>query len=185
MNHYPFIPARWFTRGRIKPIQLIVIHSAETPETAQSAEGVAHYFATTDVKASAHFTVDRDSVVQSVQVEDTAWHCKNANANGIGIEHAGRASQTAEQWLDDYGRDMLELSAKLAADLCRQFSIEPVRAEFLSGASPTVVRPGFTGHRDVPGHGSHSDPGLAFPWDYYIGRVAFYIDGPVEGGSGQ
>jgi N-acetyl-anhydromuramyl-L-alanine amidase AmpD len=175
---YPVVKARWFTVGRIKPVQLIVIHSAETPETAQAAENVAHYFATTDVKASAHFTVDNNSIVQSVRVEDTAWHCKNANANGIGIEHAGRANQTAEQWLDDYGCAMLELSAKLAAELCKQFHIEPVRAEFLSGMSPTVVRPGFCGHRDVPGHGSHSDPGPGFPFAYYLGRVAFYLDNP-------
>lgn len=176
---YPFVQARHYTPGRIKSVQLIVIHSAETPETANTAENVARYFATTDTKASAHFTVDQNSVVQSVRVEDTAWHCKNANANGIGVEHAGRAQQTAEQWLDDYGRAMLELSAELAAGLCKRFGIEPVRAEFLSGTSPTVVKPGFTGHVDVPGSGTHWDPGPGFPWEYFIGRVAYYLDPPL------
>ena len=178
MNNYPLIPSKHFTNGRLKPVQLIVIHSMEAPEKGETAENVARYFATTDVQASAHFCVDNNSVVQCVQVEDTAWHCKNGNANGIGIEHAGYAKQTEAEWLDEYGQSMLELSAKLAAELCKRFNVEPVRAEFLSGVSPTVVKPGFTGHRDVPLHGSHSDPGTSWPWSYYLGRVAYYLDNP-------
>ena len=178
MNSYPLIPARFFTKGRIKPIQLIVIHSAECPKKEGAARGVANYFATTDRQASAHFTVDDKEVIQSVRVEDTAWAAKNANANGVNVEHAGYAAQTEAEWLDEYGQAMLELSAKLAAELCKKFDIEPVRAEFLSGVSPTVIKPGFCGHRDVPLHGSHSDPGPGFPFDYYLGRVAFYLDNP-------
>lgn len=178
MNSYPFVPALHFTKGRIKQVQLIVIHSAECPKKEGAARGVANYFATTDRQASAHFTVDDKEIIQSVQIEDTAWAAKNANANGVHIEHAGYAKQTLLDWLDEYGRAMLELSAKLAAKLCKKYNIEPVRAEFLSGVSPTVTKPGFAGHRDIPLHGSHSDPGTGFPWDYYLGRMAYYLDNP-------
>jgi len=171
----PFIPARHFKVGRIKPIQLIVIHSAETQELAQTAKNVAHYFATTDVVASAHFTVDADSIVQSVHLKDTAFHCRNANANGIGIEHAGRAIQTRDQWLDAYGLKMLDLSARLCADLCRGYNIPASLAKFAGPDNPAVVRGGFCGHRDVPKHGSHSDPGPNFPWDWFLERVVFYL----------
>lgn len=175
MNNYKLIPARWFTRGRIKPVQLLVIHSAETPEMDNTAENVARYFATTETKASAHFTVDRNSVVQSVQLSDTAWHCKNANANGIGIEHAGRAKQTEAEWLDSYGIAMLDLSAKLCAELCDEYDIPPTLAEFAGPNDPRVVKAGFTGHRDVPNHGSHWDPGPGFPMAYYLGRVTAFL----------
>jgi N-acetyl-anhydromuramyl-L-alanine amidase AmpD len=176
LTSIPFVQAKHYTKGRNKPVQLIVVHDMEAPEGPLTAENVAHYFATTEVQASAHYCVDNNSVVQCVRLEDTAYQCKGANANGIGIEHAGYARQSLAEWLDDYGRAMLELSAQLSAVLCRQFAIEPVRAEFLSGISPTVTKAGFCGHRDVPGHGSHSDPGPNFPFDYYLGRVAFYFE---------
>lgn len=175
MSDYAFIQARHFTPGRIKPVQLIVIHSAETQELAQSAENVAHYFATTDVAASVHYAVDADSIVQCVRLTDTAWHCKNANANGIGIEHAGRAIQTREQWLDDYGQKMLDRSARLCADLCKRFNIPASFAQFAGPNNPKVTRAGFCGHVDVPLHGTHSDPGTSFPYDWFLERVVNYL----------
>ena len=172
---YPFVQALHYTKGRLKPVQLIVIHSMEAPKNSKTAENVAHYFATTTTQASAHFCIDDDSVIQSVQLSDTAWHCKNANANGIGLEHAGYAKQSSDEWLDEYGKKMLELSAKLAAELCKEFNIPTEKAVFKSSVDPTVVTPGFVGHMNVPLHGSHSDPGPGFPWDYYLERVRFCI----------
>lgn len=179
----PFKQARNFTRGRIRPVQLIVIHSMEAQEKGATAENVAAYFARTNVKASAHYCVDNNSAVQCVRLEDTAWHCKNANANGVGIEHAGFAKQTEEEWLDDYGRAMLEISAQIAAGLCRRFNIPARRAKFAGDDNPQVIAPGFCGHVEVPGHGVHYDPGAHFPWAYYLERVQFYIRGEEEGGD--
>lgn len=175
LESIPFVQAKNFTRGRIKPVELIVLHSMEAPERGDTARSCAHYFATT-APASAHFCVDSRQIIQCVRTDDTAWQSKNANANGIGIEHAGYAKQTEDEWLDDYGRAMLELSAQLSAQLCKQYGIPVQRAKFLSGISPTVTERGFVGHRDVPGHGSHSDPGPGFPFDFYLERVRFYFD---------
>jgi len=115
-------------------------------------------------------------VVQYVALEDTVWHCKGANANGIGIEHAGNTGplgrpgtpaykppMTAGDWAGPDAQAMLEISAEMAALLCHQYHIPPERAQFKRKTDPTVVTRGFTGHVDVPGHGSHTDPGSAFP----------------------
>ena len=173
---YKFVQAKHYRKGRIKPIQLIVIHSMEAPEKGETAENVANYFSNATVEASAHLCVDNNSIIQCVRFDDTAFHCKNANANGIGIEHAGYAKQTTAEWLDDYGKKMLELSAKAAADLCKQFSIPIQKAQFLSKDNPTVVSPGLCGHAEVPQHGSHTDPGKFFPWTYYLGLIKYYFD---------
>jgi len=172
----PFIKARWFHASRIKPVQLIVIHSMEAPEKGDTAEAVARYFQRGTVQASAHYSIDNNSVVQCVFDSHTAFHCKNANSNGIGIEHAGYAKQTKEEWLDGYGQQMLELSAQIGAHLCIKFRIPVQRAEFRSATNPAVVKPGFCGHADVPLHGTHWDPGKGFPWDFYLERVRFHVD---------
>lgn len=181
LNSFPFKQARNYTKGRIKPVQLIVLHSMESPERVNTAENVAGYFAGSNAPmASAHYCVDADSIVQSVRLEDTAYHCKNANANGVGIEHAGYAKQTRNEWLDPYGKAMLELSAQLTAALCSRYNIPPRRAQFASKDNPRVVSPGICGHADVPNHGSHWDPGPGFPMDYYLERVKFYLDSSLE-----
>ena len=177
-----YISARHQRKGRRKPVQLIVIHSMEAPEGRHTAEAIARYFQRGPVIASAHYCVDAISFVQCVWDGDTAYHCKNANSNGIGIEHAGYARQTCEQWLDGYGIDMLNISAQIAAYLCNKFNIPVARAEFKATDDPTVVKRGFCGHVDVPNHGHHWDPGQGFPWDWYLGRVAHY-EGYISGTS--
>lgn len=180
MSDYPFIQAKHYRKGRVKPIQLIVIHSMEAPEKGETAENVARYFSTTDVEASAHLCVDNNSIVQCVSLEDTAFHCKNANGNGIGVEHAGYARQTREEWLDEYGIAMLDLSAKLCAELCEKYSIPASVAVFAGLDNPAVVKGGFCGHGSVPLHGTHSDPGDGFPWDHFLERVVFYLNKPSQ-----
>lgn len=177
---YPFVQAKNYTKGRIKPVELIVLHSMEAPEKGSTAENVAHYFATS-APASAHYCVDNDSVIQCVRDEDTAWQCKNANANGLGIEHGGYARQSADEWLDDYSKAMIELSARLAAGLCKKFNIPAFRAVFVGPSNPKVIKPGFCMHREVPLHGSHTDPGPNFPIDYYLSRVRVYLAALTEG----
>jgi N-acetyl-anhydromuramyl-L-alanine amidase AmpD len=182
----PFIPAKHFRKGRIRPVEVIVLHSMESPERRDTAENVAKYFQRGPVVASAHYCVDDNSIVQCVWDRDTAFHCKNANANGVGIEHAGYARQTTAEWLDEYGQAMLDLSAQLGAYLCRKFDIQPLRAVFAGPDNPKVLQGGFCGHYDVPGHGSHHDPyrelpnrtidTTSFPWSHYLDLVARYLN---------
>jgi N-acetyl-anhydromuramyl-L-alanine amidase AmpD len=166
------VQARNYTRGRVKPIRRIVIHTMEAPEAAHTAAIVAKWFGGPKApKASAHYCVDHDEVIRCVADADTAWHAPGANADGIGIELAGTARQTAAQWADMYSNGVLVQAAALVADLCEQHKIPIVRIgvdELRSGAA------GICGHVDVSrafGKSTHWDPGPNFPWDRFIDMV--------------
>jgi N-acetyl-anhydromuramyl-L-alanine amidase AmpD len=180
INNPPFVQAAGYRTGRIKPVELIVIHTMEAPDKGDTAEATAHYFQNEGLKASAHYCIDDNSIVQCVYDHDTAWHCVNANANGIGLEHAGYAKQNADDWMSDYNKDMLDNSAQLAAYLCKKFGIPVQKAVFAGENDPSVVEKGFCGHAEVPLHGAHWDPGTSFPWDYYLGLVNKYMEPIVD-----
>lgn len=180
-----FVKAKRFTPAGAAPrkVTLIVIHTAECSETPKAAENVAAYFAGTQApQASAHYTVDCDSVVQSVLETDTAWHAGPVNGYSIGIEHAGKAGQTAAEWADEYSQSMLEISADLVADLCKRYGIPPRRltaADLAAGE-----RSGICGHVDIT-HGlqggkGHWDPGPDFPWNQYLSLVEECLAYPAE-----
>ena len=169
---YPFIAARNYTRGRQSPIDLLVVHTMEAPERRDTAEQVARWFAGASApRASAHYCIDADSVVQCVRDRDVAWHAPGANHNGLGLEHAGRARQTAREWRDPYSDAMLERSAKLAAEKCRRYGIPAV---WLYPADLRAGRRGITSHVNVSlafRRSSHTDPGRHFPVERYVRAV--------------
>ena len=92
---------RTANRGK-KDIKYIVIHY--TANDGDSDEGNAQYFQSPNKNASAHFFVDDDSITETVNVKDIAWHCGGSvykdvkstggakyhgictNTNSIGIE---------------------------------------------------------------------------------------------------
>lgn len=85
-----FIEARWYTVSTGRRIDFIVLHDMEMGETIHTAEDCARFFQTTDTKASAHYMVDSDSIVQGVREKDIAYHAP-PNTHSIGVEHAGFA----------------------------------------------------------------------------------------------
>jgi hypothetical protein len=159
---------RWMDR---KTCDWIVLHSAEVREKPSSAEAVAAYFQNPDPlrPASAHFAVDCDSIVQCVRTEHSAAHCGKGNGHSIGIEQAGYARQSRDEWLDDYGRQMLGLVAKLVAREAHVWKIPLVK---LTSADIIAGRRGICGHVDIngafPNKGGHTDPGTAYPWDVLL-----------------
>lgn len=170
-----FLQARYFTRALAgRSVDLVVIHDMEYPEKPESAEWCAQFFAgaagMTAPRASAHFCVDSDSVVQCVRTGDVAWHAMSANRNGIGVEHAGYARQSRADWLDDYSRAELTVSAQLVARLCKTHGI-PVA--YVDADGLRTGERGITGHADVTKAfgGTHWDPGPGFPWDEYLALV--------------
>ena len=173
-GYVPFLLAKNFTPASRGVIDLIVIHDMEYPEVPTGAEWCAQFFAGSNApRASTHYSVDSNSVVQSVRDRDVAWHAPGANHNGIGIEHAGYAKQSRQEWLDPYSLAELVISAHLVRKLCDRYAIPIVR---LSAADLTAKKRGITGHADVtkafPGPGrTHWDPGPNFPWDKYIQLV--------------
>lgn len=178
-----FIAAKNFTPEHRTMIDRIVIHTAEAPEIHKEALNVAGWFQqqpndgaiVNGVKfggTSAHYVIDDVEIVQCVLECDRAWHVGVGNENTIGIEHAGYASQTPEQWDDEYSKAVLARSAELVARLCLRFSI-PMQK--LSPAELVAGKRGIAGHIDfsdayAAGKG-HKDPGPAYPWTAYIGAV--------------
>jgi len=172
----PFVQARNFTRGRSSHIDVLVIHTMESPEKPNTAEDVASWFAGSNApQASAHYCIDGNSVVQCVQDSDVAWHAPGANHNGLGFEHAGKAAQTAHDWSDDYSVKCLELSATLVAQKCKEYDIPVV---WLHPADLRAGKRGITGHVQVSEafrKSDHSDPGKGFPVQAYLGRVKKHL----------
>lgn len=178
----PFIQAKNYTLlypSKSKHNDLIVIHTMENDEKPTAAENVALWFANKTKynapRASAHYNIDPNFIIQSVRDCDIAWHAPGANHNGIGIEHAGRAKQTKNDWFDEASKSILNLSAKLSAKLVKRYNIPILKL------SPDEVQNkirGFCGHNDVTiafskGKG-HWDPGIEFPWDYYLDLIKVY-----------
>lgn len=170
-----FIQAKNFTRGRFgSPVMLVVLHTMEVPEKPNKARQIAQWFAgATAPQASAHFCVDDMEIVQCVAESDTAWAAPGANRNGVHIEQAGRAGQTAAEWADPFSESMLRRSAALTADLCRRHGV-PIKR--LNAEEVKAGAKGICGHVDVTKafpalKGTHWDPGPAFPWAHFIELV--------------
>lgn len=171
LPHIPFVPTKNFTPATGRKVDLVVIHDMEYPEREAAAESVARYFATTSRQVSSHYCIDANSIVQCVKLKDVAWCAPGANHDGIHLEHAGYARQSAAEWRDPYSQAMLELSAELTAHLCDWYGL-PIR--FLDAAELKRGRRGITTHAAVSEAfkgSSHWDPGPHFPMEWYLGRV--------------
>lgn len=170
----PFIEAALFTPGPRTAVDLVVLHSMESPEKPGTARAVAEWFHDPHrtPQASAHYLVDDREVIASVREADIAWAAPGANRIGIHIEHAGRAAQTADEWGDEFSMAMLHRSVELCASICRAWSIP---AQLVDAAGLLVHARGITTHAEVTrafGRSSHWDPGPAFPLPWYVDRVA-------------
>lgn len=171
------IPAKHSRERRTTGPRLhVVIHSVEADERTDTAEAVGNYFANVTRKASTHTGVDVDTIVGYVDENRACFGAGGANDSGYHVEHAGYARQTAAEWLDPYGLCMLDRSARLTADWCRRDNIPVVEltpAQFNAGAR------GFVSHATVviaTGLGDHTDPGVGFPWTWYLDRVRRYVN---------
>lgn len=179
-KNIPFINARWFqeTGAEGRGIQVICLHTMEAPEKPGTARGVAHYFADLDRKASAHYCIDDQEIIQCVQCKDVAYAAPNANRMGIHLELAGYAAQTANDWQDPYSQSVLKNAAQLCAQvLIPKYKIEPLylAAAVLKDLRWNRSKTGFTTHHDVTlglnGGKGHTDPGPNFPMSQFLGYV--------------
>lgn len=178
-----FLQARHYKKGPRK-VDLVVIHTAEIGESLAGAEALmkvcaekrvypkGHKREGEEIISSWHYSVDADSVCQSVREEDIAFHAPGANHNGVGIELSGRARQSQAEWQDPFSFAMLELAAELTASICYRWGLPmvfvPRETLKLPGAR------GITTHAEVSKafeRSTHWDPGPHFPMAWFIERV--------------
>ena len=172
-----FIQAKGYTKGRPDgPPLWVVVHDMEASETPTRAESTAIYFADPPDgrNVSSHYCADENSIVQCVRLADSAWTVGNrpGNNRGINWELAGFAAQSREQWLDDYGRAMIDQIAPIILADMDEFGIPLHRCTI---ADLIARRPGITSHNDLRvafGGTTHTDPGANFPWDYLFDVLA-------------
>jgi hypothetical protein len=178
-----YIPAAHQGQFIGKPT-LVVDHDMEAAERSTTAENCAGYFATTDRVASVQFNVDNDSTVRSVPDTVEGYHAGRGEINrcSAGIEHAGFASQTYDQWKDDYSYAMIwGQSARLHAALHLAYGIP---LEFVDAAALRAGRRhGVTTHWEVTKafnvRGGHTDPGLHFPMGELLRAARDIVTGDI------
>lgn len=109
--------------GRTQPIEYIVVHY--TANKGDTAKNNVDYFARTVTGTSAHYFVDRNAVMQSVDEGDTAWHCGSdhprhpycRNSNSIGIEMCDSVEGVPE--------DVRSLTVSLVQELMSRYGLDP------------------------------------------------------------
>ena len=171
--------AKNYTKGpRKHPIDLIVMHTMESQEKIGTAKRVALWFSgKTAPSASAHITVDNKEIFTVVDDKDIAWHAGQSDINmrSLGVELAGQASQTKEEWADPFSKAMLDKAAQKVAQWCKTYSIPVVK---LTPAQVKKGGKGICGHVDITKgydiYGGHTDPGKNFPWALFISLVKKY-----------
>lgn len=164
-----FVPARWYTQGRIASVDVLVLHA--TQGYVGNVRGLAADFAhrPATAKASSHSGVDDHGRLDFVHFDDTAYAAPGANADGEHLEMCAMSEWHRDTWLDHPG--LLEQAARWLAHRCQARHIPPV---FLDAAELRSDRRGITTHRQVSAafhQTDHSDPGPDFPMARVLDRV--------------
>lgn len=156
----PFVQAGAHGSTRVRT-QMIVIHA--TANTA-SAEAEASYMRFRPDGVSVHFFSDSDSTIQVLDTGLVAYGCyPTGNARSVQFELCGLNNQISDATMRE--------AAPWVAKACAEFGI-PIRKITPAQLRASVL--GICGHADVTaawGEGDHTDPGLHFPWDTFIGYV--------------
>lgn len=164
----------WYTTRR-RPVTAIVIHTPETLEDFtppyEEAERVARYGATT-TRASWHDTIDADSIIPMLPPNYTAWQTRGYNSHTVGMEIGSKASiwkRAPAEWVTGVINNAAYRGAQHAALL----DIPP---RFITRAQVDGGTKGFTSHAQLDPT-RRTDPGPDFPWERYLDRVRFYLEG--------
>jgi len=91
----------------------IIIHN--TDNLGDSAIANKNYFDTESAKASAHFIIDADTIIQCIPTNETAWHAgPTANSLYIGVE---LCTTNDSKWFNEIWKRAVYLFAKVFKEL--------------------------------------------------------------------
>ena len=169
----PASPANYHD-GRIAGvIRYIVIHDGETQELPTAAEGMGYWFQNPAAQGSAHSGVDSDSICDYVDPSDTAWGAPYVNADGLHLEQAGRASQSAADWSDPFSKATIANAAIKVSEWSRDFKIPARTMTDAQLAARNYA--GIITHRQATRVfgpvGGHTDPGAYYPLNSLVAQV--------------
>lgn len=177
LNHRP-ASLRNYSRV-VRTPTLIVVHCTDGHEGTTKDTDVAAMFQDPklDPRRSAGYIVDANSVTHCVADQYVAYHCGHTgNLRGIGVELCGRASQSRPQWFDALSLPMLNIAARLCADLCLEWSIP---ARVVSTRGLLAGEHGIATHSSVSDawhETTHHDPGPGFPLGKFVRAVAAAVE---------
>lgn len=150
-------------------IRVVVIHTPEVLEDFTgpdgSAEAVAKYFATTDRSASAHVNIDSDSIVPFLPADHVAFHVRNYNSIGYGVELGWRATSWGKR--PDLDEKIINLTAKHLAPKMKAWGIP---AKFITKGLVDSGHYGLTSHAQLDPT-RRTDPGAKFPWSALVTAI--------------
>lgn len=178
-NKYRFVRSPNIYPRRNRPVTRIGIHCTQTGE--ETAPGVANYFKRQSSKASAHFVIDTDEIIQCVSVFHTAWAMPHVNADGIHLEFCGYAGWSRAQWLKKADQT-LTWGAALTAELIHgmrymgsPFEIRELRDREVKDYRGHGLIRHSTASRLLKPNAGHTDPGDGFPMDVFLERVKWWM----------
>jgi hypothetical protein len=153
---------------------LIALHCTDGHEGFSKDDDVAAMFANPHLipERSAGYVVDSDSATQCVSDDFIAWHCgRTGNLMALSVEFCGFAKQTRADWLDKLSLPMLNIGARLVADLCvkHKLPVMLVNAEGLIHAQTGITTHAFISQAFK--QSIHTDPGPGFPMAAFLNAV--------------
>ena len=170
---YPFVAAKWFSKGALTEVRGLVIHFAE-------GGGTVSYFTNTTKDVSAHFVLQYDgTIVQMVRDED-ADHCQHISygswAYPGGLNRANGVAVLGSDVMDQ--QDPTRVNRYVQA-----IEIEGFRATGPNPAQTSALatwvaerRTKYPAMRGLLGHGDVQDkacPGALIPWALLGGHGPF------------
>lgn len=158
-----FIQAQWVWARGLTPIDYFGIHTPEGPETRSYAEDLGRYFEEPCPRvASTHFGTDSNSTVRYATDNQYCASARGVNRNGVHVEIAGRAGQSAAGWADSYSQKAMRRAARLFALYHEEYGI-PIR--IVTRKQLRAGKRGIVKHVDSDAvfGGDHWDPGPNFP----------------------
>ena len=164
------------------PPPVIIIH--DTGNSSASKEDEAHFAATrTDAQdkwTAAHFYVDDNGVLGSLDLDRVAWSAYHwANHNGWHIEMCGMDAGDAHAVTAKTIANTAAL-VKALTGVGHQTIQHLGPSDIAALANGTSHKTGITGHRDITlsniDQNTHSDPGAGFDWGHFIGLVNQGVD---------